>query len=107
MEKLLKRVPGMQGRRRSIMQLAVLALVLPASKVAAQADVDEHMPVTLTATSPCTGELFMGSGFIMSWKICHAAVSFSRGNSRRRAMSPWGDPYHRLSVPQTTRLGPT
>ena len=60
MEKLLKRVPGMQGRRRSIMQLAVLALVLPASKVAAQADVDEHMPVTLTATSPCTGEVFMG-----------------------------------------------
>lgn len=48
-----------------MMQLAaVLALVLPAGKAAAQADVDEHVPVTLPAMSPCTGEAFVGSGFI-------------------------------------------
>ncbi len=43
---------------------AVLALALPASKAAAQATVDTHIPVTLTGLNPCTGEAFQGSGFL-------------------------------------------
>src|SRR5712671_1389288 len=65
MGKLLVRLPGAQGRRGSMVLMAgVLALVWPASKAAAQATVDTHMPVSLAGTNPCTGELFQGSGFV-------------------------------------------
>jgi hypothetical protein len=61
MEKLL----GMQRAWRSMAQVgAALALVLPAGKAAAQANVDTHMPISAVVTNPCTGEAFQGSGFI-------------------------------------------
>ncbi|MFL5311378.1 MAG: hypothetical protein ACJ79H_13085 [Myxococcales bacterium] len=42
---------------------AALALLLPATKAAAQATVDTHMPISAVLTNPCTGETFQGSGF--------------------------------------------
>ena len=41
-----------------------LALLFPVTKAAAQATVDTHMPFTTAATNSCTGESFVGSGFL-------------------------------------------
>jgi hypothetical protein len=38
--------------------------VLPGDRAAAQAAVDTHVPITAGASNPCTGEAFVGSGFI-------------------------------------------
>ena len=43
---------------------AASALLLPASKAAAQATVHTHVPVSAVLSNPCTGEAFQGSGFI-------------------------------------------
>jgi hypothetical protein len=65
MEKLLARLLGVQRALRSMTQVgAALALLLPASRAAAQATVDTHVPISAVLTNPCTGEAFAGSGFI-------------------------------------------
>ena len=65
MERLLAGLLGAQRACRSMMSVGVaLALLLPATKAAAQATVDTHVPVSAVLTNPCTGEAFQGSGFI-------------------------------------------
>ena len=65
MERLLAGLLGAQRVCRSMMSVgAALALFLPATKAAAQATVDTHMPISAVLTNPCTGETFQGSGFI-------------------------------------------
>lgn len=43
---------------------AGFAFLFPVSRAAAQAAVDTHVPITAGASNPCTGEAFVGSGFI-------------------------------------------
>jgi hypothetical protein len=52
------------GWRSVIFVGAALLLLLPASEAVAQATVDTHVPFSGGATNPCTGEAFVGSGFV-------------------------------------------
>ncbi len=65
MLRFLSRVPLRSGAWRVFVApvAAVAAFTLPASKAAAQATVDQHVPFSEAVINPCTSELFSGSGF--------------------------------------------
>jgi hypothetical protein len=52
------------GRLWMLLIGAGVALLFPVSDAAAQATVDTHVPITAGGNNPCTGEAFVGSGFI-------------------------------------------
>ena len=52
------------GRLWMLLIGAGVALLFPVTDAAAQATVDTHMPITAGGDNPCTGESFVGSGFI-------------------------------------------